>query len=683
MATLEKIRSKSVLLFTVIIVALLAFILGDLFTSGRSLFGNGTIVAEIGDHKVDIQEYQQQLNIASQTEQQQGMQTPPELLQSQVLQSMLFESMMNEEINKLGITITPKELNFVISQNPQFAQDLDAIKNPGKYNIPADALAQLKSNLKNIEVQTENELKQNFYSYVFGELFSANELDAKEVYNAINSKHIVSFAAKELASLPDDKFQVSDDELKAEWEKNKGVYKLENEMRTISYITVSLDPSTDDTNKADNIVKTAFDSLSVTNGLEAIASNVNFNIKTKTYVPSQIRDISIKNFADSAKVGQVNMLPKAGNTYRMVKLLNSKMEMDSVNISFVQVVDTAAFDSVVNALNNGANAKSFIGQNNGKTDGADSVWIQLSDPNTDASLKAKLIKGVAGQKIVVDTVMGQQKLQAIYVVNKTTPAVKISEIAEISYESEPSQATITKLTNDLAKFLEQNNNTEAFIKNAPAAGYQVRTTRVDATTSLLDNMVPESRNVIKWAMNANKGEVSSQFSDTDNTRIIVAAVNDIYNDYIPYDNENVKKALTEIVRNNKKAESIINDFNSKGAKDFNSYVALTGDSIRSASISFTSSSVASLGNNESAFVGQVCAGQKGQLIKPFKTNNAVVVAQVNDITTEGRPYNFKEYSSHFNQMMGSRAMLNNLFRILKGNNKFKSNILEFYENSEN
>lgn len=683
MATLEKIRSKSILLFTVIIVALLAFILGDLFTSGRSLFGNGTTVAEIGDHKVDIQEYQYQLSIASQEAQQQGMQTSPELLQAQVAQRMLFESMMNEEIDKLGITITPKELNFVISQNPQLAQYIDAINNPNKYQIPAEMREQLKNELKKFEVQTENDLKQNFYGYIFGELFSANELDAKEIHNAINTKHVVSFAVKEFASLPDDKFQVSDEEIKAEWEKNKNVYKLEDEMRTISYIVVDLNPSVDDTNQADKIVKNAFDSLSTTNGLEAIASNVNFNFKTKTYVPSQIKDLSIKNFADSAKVGQVNMLPKAGNTYRMAKLLSSKMEMDSLNISFIEIADTAAFDSIVNALNNGAKAKSFIGQNDGKTRGNDSTWIQLSDPNFDASLKAKLTKCVAGQKIVVDTVVGQQKYQAVYIVNKTTPAVKVSEIAEITYESEPSQATIAKLTGDLTKFLEKNNTADAFIKNAAAAGYQTRATRVDATTSLLDNMVPESRNVIKWAMDANKGEVSGQFSNTDNNRLIVAAVTDIYNDYIPYSNPETKEALTKIVRDNKKAESIINDLNSKGAKDFNSYAALTGDSIRSASISFNSSSVPSLGNYESAFVGKVFAGQKGQLFKPFKTNNAVVVAQINDITTEGRPYNFKEYSSHFDQMMGGQSLLNNMFKILKGNNKYESNILKFYENGSN
>ena len=77
MATLEKIRSKSILLFTIIIVALLAFILGDFFTSGRSLFGNGTTVAKIGDHEIDVQLYQQRLNQVNQQLQSQGQQIVP------------------------------------------------------------------------------------------------------------------------------------------------------------------------------------------------------------------------------------------------------------------------------------------------------------------------------------------------------------------------------------------------------------------------------------------------------------------------------------------------------------------------------------------------------------------------------------------------------------------------------
>ena len=683
MATLEKIRSKSVLLFTVIIVALLAFILGDFFNSGRSLFGNGTTVAKIGDNEIDVQLYQQRLNEANQQMQAQGQQQDPEMMQAQVLQQMLFESMMNEEINALGIVVTDKELADFIALNPQTAQIIDAIKNPGKYNLTPEVAEQLKSQLASLERETETQIKDFIYGYMFNGLLAANELDAKEAYNAVNQKFIVSFTSKELASLPDDKFPVSDDEIKAEWNKNKGVYALENEMRTIDFFSVLLNPSAIDNANADKIVKDAVAALNNCNGVEAIAADVNFNIKNKTYAPSQIKDLQLKNFVDSAKVGQAGIVSKLDKTYSIAKILSSKTEMDSINISVIQVADTTVFDSIMKAINGGAKASSFISKNdqNTKTQGADSVWIQLSTPNTDPNLKAKLLKATAGQKIVVDTVVNNDRLQAIYVVNKTTPAVKISEVAEITYVVEPSQKTIDDINGKLNEFLAKNTTAEEFAKNAAEAGYTISSARIDATTSLINGFIPETRSVVKWAMNADKGAVSTPFTNRDNDRLIVAAVTGIYNDYMTVEDQTIKNALTEIVRNNKKAESIINDFNSKGAKDLAGYTALTGDTITNASVTFSSTSVNTLGNNEFAFIGKVCAGQKGQLFAPFKTNKAVVVAQITDITTEGRPYNFKEYSEHYKQIFGAGTLLRNMFGILKGNDTFESKLLDFYENN--
>ena len=683
MATLEKIRSKSVLLFTVIIVALLAFILGDFFNSGRSLFGNGTTVAKIGDNEIDVQLYQQRLNEANQQMQAQGQQQDPEMMQAQVLQQMLFESMMNEEINALGIVVTDKELADFIALNPQTAQIIDAIKNPGKYNLTPEVAEQLKSQLASLERETETQIKDFIYGYMFNGLLAANELDAKEAYNAVNQKFIVSFTSKELASLPDDKFPVSDDEIKAEWNKNKGVYALENEMRTIDFFSVLLNPSAIDNANADKIVKDAVAALNNCNGVEAIAADVNFNIKNKTYAPSQIKDLQLKNFVDSAKVGQAGIVSKLDKTYSIAKILSSKTEMDSINISVIQAADTTVFDSIMKAINGGAKASSFISKNdqNTKTQGADSVWIQLSTPNTDPNLKAKLLKATAGQKIVVDTVVNNDRLQAIYVVNKTTPAVKISEVAEITYVVEPSQKTIDDINGKLNEFLAKNTTAEEFAKNAAEAGYSISSARIDATTSLINGFIPETRSVVKWAMNADKGAVSTPFANRDNDRLIVAAVTGIYNDYMTVEDQSIKNALTEIVRNNKKAESIINDFNSKGAKDLAGYTALTGDTITNASVTFSNTSVNTLGNNEYAFIGKICAGQKGQLFAPFKTNKAVVVAQITDITTEGRPYNFKEYSEHYKQIFGAGTLLRNMFGILKGNDTFESKLLDFYENN--
>ena len=58
MATLEKIRSKSVFLIVVIGVALLAFIVGDALTNSQNIFGDRTTVAKMGGAKIDITQYQ-------------------------------------------------------------------------------------------------------------------------------------------------------------------------------------------------------------------------------------------------------------------------------------------------------------------------------------------------------------------------------------------------------------------------------------------------------------------------------------------------------------------------------------------------------------------------------------------------------------------------------------------------
>ncbi len=684
MATLEKIRSKSVLLFTVIIVALLAFILGDFFNSGRSLFGNGTTVAKIGDNEIDVQLYQQRLNEANQQLQAQGQQQDPEMIQAQVLQQMLFESMMNEEIDALGIVVTDKELADFIALNPQTAQIIDAIKNPGKYNLPPEVAEQLKSQLAALEKESETQIKDFIYGYMFNGLLAANELDAKEAYNAVNQKFIVSFTSKELASLPDDQFPISDDELKAEWNKNKGVYALENEMRTIDFFSVLLNPSAIDNANADKIVKDAVAALNNCNGVEAIAADVNFNIKTKTYAPSQIKDLQLKNFVDSAKVGQAGIVSKLDKTYSIAKLLKSEMAMDSINVTLISAKDSVAFDSTLTALKGGAVVKDL--KKNTNVQVQDSTWVQISHPDItmilgNDSIVNQIKKSTAGSTIPYQGVISGQNVNVIYVVNKTTPLVKFSEVAEISYVVEPSEKTIEDLKGKLNEFLAKNTTAEEFAKNAAEAGYTISSARIDATTSHINGFIPETRSVVKWAMNADKGAVSTPFANRDNDRLIVAAVTGIYKDYMTVEDQSIKNALTEIVRNNKKAESIINDLNSKGAKDLAGYTALTGDTITNASVTFSSTSVNTLGNNEFAFIGKVCAGQKGQLFAPFKTNKAVVVAQIADITTEGRPYNFKEYSEHYKQIFGSGTLLRNMFGILKGNDTFESKVLDFYENN--
>ncbi len=121
MATLEKIRSKSALLLIIVGAGLLAFIIGDFFTSGRTLFGTGTTIAKVDGNKIDIQEFQRRVQEASQQAQAQNQRMDNAVLQQQVLNSMIAEKLFENEINDLGLTVTDQELTeMMVGKNSQY-----------------------------------------------------------------------------------------------------------------------------------------------------------------------------------------------------------------------------------------------------------------------------------------------------------------------------------------------------------------------------------------------------------------------------------------------------------------------------------------------------------------------------------------------------------------------------------
>ena len=110
MATLEKIRNKSVLLFVIIIVALLAFILGDFLTSGRTYFGHPTTVAKAGAATVEYQDYNNRLSQASEQLRSQGREFSNDVLTQTVIQNLITEQLFKNEYEDLGIKVTDSEL---------------------------------------------------------------------------------------------------------------------------------------------------------------------------------------------------------------------------------------------------------------------------------------------------------------------------------------------------------------------------------------------------------------------------------------------------------------------------------------------------------------------------------------------------------------------------------------------
>lgn len=689
MATLEKIRSKSVFLLVIIGLALLAFIIGDFFTSGRTLFGTGTTIAKVDGHKIDVHEFQRRVEIANQQYQQSGQKIDQALLQEQVLQQMISETLFNEEVEKLGLTVTDAELtdamlgsqSQVVDQMVQqqtgiesAAMAHDMAFNPTKYNLAPEQAASIKEYWINLEQQIEQQLLAMKFNNLFAGSLVANKLDAKAMYDENAITNHIAYAKKDFSSIPDDKIEITDQELKAEWERTRNRYRLDEPTRSVNYISVNVAPSNEDRAAARKAVDDAILALRQSEAITGIDGMEGFLSDRQKVTGAALRDPQLKKFADSAAVNDVKLVSTAGDVFTIAKLLGKSADVDSVNVDFIAIQGTKAqADSLINALNNNTTTWADAMSSPVVAQASDSTWVTLTDPNI-ASLRETLVNATVGTFFTPDTTDTQ--FSRIFRVRNRRAPVAVYDLAVVTYDLEPSANTINKLTEDLQNFIDNNKTASAFAANAAAANYNAIPTQVTASTAQLGR-IEDSRDAVAWAMKAKKGQVSPIFGDESSDQLIVVALNDIYDEYVPYTDPQVKNLLTTNVRNNKKAEQLINQYKGK-AKDVAGYAKTMGVSVDSTTVTFGQFFIPGIGAAESNLTAQVSTAKPGVVVGPVKANAGVIVFDITNVEKSARPFNEEEASMQYMQTRGAQALMRNLPAILLGNGKITNNILEFF-----
>ena len=173
MAALEKIRKRAVVLTIVIGLGLLAFIVEDGVRAVESLFNDNT-AAKVGGDKIDIMEFQKREQELAAQNQNQNNQEDQAVRQQQLLDEMVFEKLLEQEYDKVGIDVTDSELsNALTGKNPsqaamQFARQIgaetpaqayDFIFNPAKYGIQDAQVAELRANWVKMQDDVLKQLK--------------------------------------------------------------------------------------------------------------------------------------------------------------------------------------------------------------------------------------------------------------------------------------------------------------------------------------------------------------------------------------------------------------------------------------------------------------------------------------------------------------------------------------------
>lgn len=662
MATLQSIRKHSGWLVAVIGLALFAFIAGDA-AQVLQPHQNSQNVGEINGNKIDaqayqklVEEYTQAINFIrgnnSLTEAENAQ------IKDEVWSTLVTNTLVGEQAKKLGLTVTTAELQAAIDEgtDPLLAQSAFRNQTTGKFDrdvlmnflaeyanmdpevIPAeyvDYYHQLYNYWKFIESNLQSSLLMQKYEALITNAQLTNPVAAEYNFNARNSHAEVAYAVVPFSSIADSLVKVSNSDINKLYEAKKELYKQPAETRAIKYIDVAVVPSQADRDDLQKEVAEYAEQLATTEDLASLTRLANSTVAySEVPVSENGLPTDIVARLDSVKGDEVYgpYYNQADDSYNAFRLLAKTQLPDSVQFRQIQVADADAArtktlaDSIYNALKQGADFAELA-----------TKYGQPSEPAWIATANIEGA-GITGDNATyLNTLFGMKKNELkqlslaggeliIQVVDTKNPIEKYTA-AIIKRPAYFSNETYAEAYNKLSAFVADNQTLEDIEANAEEAGFRLYPVNEVSNAAHTIGGVQGTREALRWAFGAKKGEVSQIFEAGENDHLMVVAVSDIHKaGYRPVDQFTEMFRIQAIA--DKKADKILVDV--KGVKTMQEALALNGvksDTLRR--VSFSSPTyVSKVPASEPALSGAAATLEEGTLSAPIKGNGGIYFIQV-------------------------------------------------------
>lgn len=714
MATLEKIRSKSVFLIIVIGVALLAFIIGDALTNSRNILGDHTTVAKVGGTKIDYTDYLRQRETLNNKYEEARRQNPDQmanfdmqLLPQMALDQLIQETVLNNASDKAGIRSSANLLRYYMLENPRNqnvmelmqslqgagiaaqtpAQAYDIIFNPKRNGLTDAQVEPLQRAWLAAEKETETQIRQMIYQRLLMGTVRSNELDRKALYNDYVNTQQVDMAFLPFGNLTEKEYPVSEKELKAAYDKEKKLFAVDQNTRDIAFIAVTVNPSDADRKAcsalADQTVKYMSENPgALSKELKKEGVSLNHHALRASDIPAgALKDFVVSGTgADSVSTNSNVALVNMGvGGFTVVRRGTVTTAIDSIQLNIVSTATEDLGNKVMAALNGGLKADSLI--NRYSTDSVSSQlnqWIPLytADGATNAISTQQLdsLRNAGGRFIALQS--GPQGALLAQIVKQNAP-VTIYDYEEASYVLGPSDATMSAERDKLEKFLATNNDASKFIAAATKAGYSLQEYTVTASTPAIprfqgmNQYYPDSRQVMRWIMiDAEENTVSHIYESKNPTSPVLyaAAVKYIYDDFKPMRNNDVRTYLSDKIRRQKAGDKLAQKF-SKNTQSLQSAAGAMGVNVTNIpSFRFGHNA----GVNDAAVTGKIAGTQANKKVILAKGLDGIYVYQVMGTKKENFPFNDQMYEQQYNQFINM-----DWISMLIGTGKIKNNIYKF------
>ena len=686
MAALGKIRSKGVLLISIIGFALFAFIAEELFRSCESHRNESRQqVGEVLGEKVSVQDFQKLVDeytaVIKMTQGRDNL-TDEELNQVKdvVWNTYIQNQLISHEAEKIGLTVTDQEMQNILNQgtNPMLLNTPFVNQQTGRFdaNVLKKFMAEYKQaqgtnpqlveqyqSIYNywtfIEKSLRTQILAQKYQALLAGCMLSNPVSAKMAFKDENEESSIQLASLPYSSINDNKVQVSDADLKAKYEELKPTFKLYDEARDIKYVDFQVVASAADRaalNKTfAGYAQTLAAAADPADVVKKSGSSVNYLgiAQTKAAFPS---DIAAK--LDSMSVGQTTAVVenKRDNTLNIIKLLSKTQLPDSVEFRAIQVGGTTPeetaqrADSIYKALQAGADFEAMAkkyGQNGSKS------WITSQQyqnaPSLDSDTKAYIESlNTMGVNETKNLKMTQGNI-ILQVLNRKAMTTKYVA-AVIKKTIDFSKDTYSQAYNKFSQFVSESQTVEALEKNAAKYGFKLQERQGVQNSEHYVAGVRGTREAMKWLFDAKENTISPLYECGDNDHLFVMALNKINKKgYMSLDDAKVKEYVKQQVIRDKKAEMLmaqVKGVNSISAAKAKGAQISTVNQITFAAPVFVQATMM----REPALSGAVAATAKGKFsAHAVKGNAGVYLFQVVDKKARPAKYNEKEYEQRQRQ----------------------------------
>jgi peptidyl-prolyl cis-trans isomerase D len=514
MAVLNSIRKRGVFLILIIALALFSFILSDIINKGSSAASVQNVVATVNgteilreDFMTQVDEYQR--NLGPNAAASQAM----NLVWDRQLKSLLYD----QQVKALGLTISEEQLNdqlrMTLANNPTF-QDENGLYSDARlleYMAAIQNNARAKQQWDTFLKGVRESLGQSTYATLVASGMEVSMADGEQLYRFENDKIDIEYFHVPYSSIADEDVTVSESEIKTYIREHAQDFEVDP-LVDLEYVIFEESASNEDMEAQKEDLTALIDGF---NAADDVAFYVNDN-SDQNFVDQWVRKEGMAQILRDSLLalpeGDVYGPYRDGSNFKLSKVVATMQMPDSVEARHILIpVGLSRADSITRSPQE---ARAF----------ADSLYAELKKNRRKfaafvrahssdlgsiekgghydyfgyntmvAPFRDFCFEGRTGDLGVVESQFGVHIIEIEGQKEKSTAY----KVATISREIEPSEATLSLVFSESAKFEEAARN-EGFSVAADQKGLTPRpVNRIGA----LDANIPgigNNRSIINWA----------------------------------------------------------------------------------------------------------------------------------------------------------------------------------------